>query len=133
MLPAATSLREQRAAGPHRGQAPSQAQQAGKGEAGRGGKVGHKQDGSVKGKPRCRRSLVSVGERETQAGAAGWHQECLVREIDKTGSGHCLLSARALTWLVRVMCRFRVRMGQPLGLCFPPPDPSALLKPPDSL
>lgn len=66
MLPAATSLREQRAAGPHRGQAPSQAQLAGKGEAGRGGKVGHKQDGSMKGKPRCRRSLVSVGERLRQ-------------------------------------------------------------------
>lgn len=99
VLPAATSLREQRAAGPHRGQAPSQAQLAGKGEAGRGRKVGHKQDGSMKGKPRCRRSLVSVGERETQAGAAGWHQGCLVREIDKSGSGRCLLTAGALAVL----------------------------------
>lgn len=65
VLPGATSLHEERSP------PQSQAQLAGKGKAGRAGKVGHGQDGLMKGKPRCRRSLLSVGESETQAGAVG--------------------------------------------------------------
>lgn len=93
-----------RAAGPHHGQT----QLAGKGKAGRGGKVGHKQDGLMKGKPRCRRSLVSVGWREAQA--AGWApgifspcQDCkwpLPAQCWCTGSA----------WMVRVTRRVKVQL-----------------------
>lgn len=85
---------------------------------GRAGKVGHRQDGLMKGKPRIRRSLLAVGE--TRSGWGCWVAPGM---FSPAAQGQCQdgkwpLPAQgwfsAGAWLVRVTCRFTLRCDRAL-------------------